>query len=142
MRPILEYGVACWDPYNRKVQINALDRVQNTVAKTVQEKNNSTRETLTQSRQVARVCALFKAYTGQRDWKAIEDRLDEPFYLSRVDHDRKITSRKQKTDIRKYFFANRTIQLWNKLPADALETSSCSLSNFKKRVRNVVREVK
>jgi hypothetical protein len=26
-RPILEYGVACWDPF-RKGQVNALDRVQ------------------------------------------------------------------------------------------------------------------
>jgi hypothetical protein len=34
-------------------------------------------------------------------------------YLSRVDHDRKIRSRKQKTDIGKYSFVNRTLQLWN-----------------------------
>jgi hypothetical protein len=27
VRPILEYGAACWDPY-RECQINALDRVQ------------------------------------------------------------------------------------------------------------------
>jgi hypothetical protein len=32
VRPILEYGVACWDPY-RKGQVNALERVQNMVAK-------------------------------------------------------------------------------------------------------------
>jgi hypothetical protein len=40
-------------------------------------------------------------------------------YLSRVDHDRKIRSRKQKVDIGKYSFVNRTILLWNQLPADA-----------------------
>jgi len=28
VRPILEYGAACWDPY-RECQISALDRVQN-----------------------------------------------------------------------------------------------------------------
>jgi hypothetical protein len=33
--------------------------------------------------------------------------------LSRVDYDRKIMSRKQKTDIGKCSFVNRTIQLWN-----------------------------
>jgi len=32
VRPILEYGAACWDPY-RECQISALDRVQNKAAK-------------------------------------------------------------------------------------------------------------
>ena len=32
VRPILEYGAACWDPY-RECQINTLDCVQNKVAK-------------------------------------------------------------------------------------------------------------
>jgi hypothetical protein len=36
----------------------------------------------------------------------------------------------------------RTTQLWNKLPADALETTSCRLSTFRKRIRKVIREVK
>jgi hypothetical protein len=34
VRPILEYGTACWDPY-RDCQIKALDRVQNKAAKFV-----------------------------------------------------------------------------------------------------------
>jgi hypothetical protein len=34
-------------------------------------------------------------------------------YLSRGDHGEKIRSRKQRTDIGKYSFVNRTIQLWN-----------------------------
>ena len=36
VRPILEYGAACWDPY-RECQISALDRVQkiNTSSTTV-----------------------------------------------------------------------------------------------------------
>jgi hypothetical protein len=58
--------------------------------------------------------------------------------LSRVDHDRKIKSRKQKTDIGKYSFVNRTIQLWNQLPADALGTLSCKPSNLRKRIRKVI----
>jgi hypothetical protein len=62
--------------------------------------------------------------------------------LSMIDHDRKIRSWKQKTDIRKYSFVNRTTQLWNALPADALETTSCRLSNFRKSVRKVIGDVK
>jgi hypothetical protein len=62
--------------------------------------------------------------------------------LSRVDHDRKIRSRKQKTDIGKYSFVNRTTQLWNELPADALVTLSCKPSNFRKSVRKVIDKAK
>jgi hypothetical protein len=100
-------------------------------------RNDSNWETLTQRREIARICALFKAYTGERAWKAIGDKLQRPCYLSRVDHDRKIRSRKQKTDIGKYSFVNRAIQLWYQLPADGLGSLSCKSSNFRKRVRKV-----
>jgi hypothetical protein len=85
---------------------------------------------------MARTCVLFKAYTGEEAWKATGDRLQRPC-LRRVDHDRKIRSRKQKTDIKKYSFVNRTIRLWNQLPAAALGILSCKSSNFRKRVRKV-----
>jgi hypothetical protein len=110
VRPILEYGAACCDPY-RKGQINALDRVQNRPEKFAHHRNDSNWETLTHRREIARICALFKAYTGERAWKAICDTLQRPCYLSRVDQDRKIKSRKQRTDIGKYSFVNRTTQL-------------------------------
>jgi hypothetical protein len=50
--------------------------------------------------------------------------------------------RKQRTDIGKYSVVNRTIQLWNQLPADALGTLSCKPSNFRKRIWKVISEVK
>jgi hypothetical protein len=40
VRPILKYGVACWDPY-RKGQVNALDQVQNMAAKFAHHRNYS-----------------------------------------------------------------------------------------------------
>jgi len=49
---------------------------------------------------------------GERDWRAIRDRLRRPYYLSRVDHVRKIRDRMQRTDIGKYSFINRTIKNW------------------------------
>jgi hypothetical protein len=97
---------------------------------------------LTERRKIARLCALFKAYTGERAWKAMGDRLQSPCYLSRVDHDRKIRSRKEKTDIGKYSFVNRTIQLWNQLPADTLGTLSYKSRNFRKMVRKVINKAK
>jgi hypothetical protein len=139
--PILEYGAACWDPY-RKKQINALDRVQNMAAKFAYHRNYSNRKTLTQRRKIARICALFKAHTGEREWNAVGDRLQGPCYLSRVDHDKKIRSRKQKRDMGKYSFVNRTIQLWNQPPADALGILFCKSSTFRKRVRKVINKAK
>jgi hypothetical protein len=65
---------------------------------------------LAQRRKIARVCVLFKAYTGEQAWKAIS--LRKTRSLS-TDHDSKIRSRKQKTDIRKYSFVNRTIGPYN-----------------------------
>jgi hypothetical protein len=47
VRPILEYGAACWDPY-RECQISALDRVQNKAAKFAHFKGGSVWESLAQ----------------------------------------------------------------------------------------------
>ena len=87
--------------------------------------NESNWETPSQRRKTSRICALFKAYPGERAWKAIGDRLQRPNYLSRVDHERKIRSSRQRTDIGKYSFVNRTIRLWNRLPAEILGTLPC-----------------
>ena len=115
-RPILEYGEVCWDPY-RKNQVSALNRVQKRAAKFANNINESGWETLPQRRIIARICALFQAYTMGRAWKAIGDRLLKPCYLSREDHNRKIRTRKQTTDVGKYSFVNRTMESWNQLPA-------------------------
>jgi hypothetical protein len=87
---------------------------------------------------VSRLCVLFKAYTGRRARKAIGGRLLRPCYLSREDHNRKITSRKQRTDIGKYSFVNRIIINWNQLSTDILASLPCKLNTFRKRVKKVV----
>jgi hypothetical protein len=79
-------------------------------------------ETLAQRRWIARTCARLKAYTGEWAWKAIGNGLQSACFLSRVDHDMKTRSRKQRTDVRKYSFADSAIQSWNQLPADTLWT--------------------
>jgi len=63
VRPIFEYGSACWDPC-RGGQINALDRVQKKAAQFTNHMNDSNWETLTQHRTIAYLCAFFKAYSG------------------------------------------------------------------------------
>jgi hypothetical protein len=54
----------------------------------------------------------------------------------------KSRSRKQKTVSGKYSFLNRTIQLWNQLPAEVLENPSCKPITFRKRARKVINKAK
>ena len=58
--------------------------------------------------------------------------------MSRVDHVWKIRGRKQRMDIRKYSFVNRTIKKWNQLPAEALGTFPCKSKIFRNRVRKAI----
>jgi len=64
-------------------------------------------------------CSIF---WGKGLGKLYATGLRRSYYLSRVDHVRKIMDRKQRTDIGKYSFVNRTIKNWNQLPAEALGT--------------------
>ena len=111
VRPILEYGEACWDPY-RECQISALDRVQNKADKFAHYAGDSDWESLAQRGKIASTCALYKAHkahTGERAWKAIGDRLQAPSYLSRIENYWKIRAREQRADIGKYPVVNRSI---------------------------------
>jgi hypothetical protein len=51
-------------------------------------------------------------------------------------------SRRQRTDIGKYYFVNRTIEDWNQLPAEVLGTLPCKQNTLKKRVRKAIIEVR
>ena len=125
----------------REGQISALDRVQKKAAKFVHHKKSPNWETLASRRKLSRMGGLFKAYSGERAWKAIGDRLQRSHYLSRVDHERKIRSRRQRTGIGDYSFVNRTVQHWNQLPAEVLGILPCKPVTFKKRVRKGIIEL-
>ena len=136
LRRTLEYGAVCWDPF-RERQISVLDRAQNKADKFAHHSGDSDWESLAQRRKIARMCALYKAYTDDRACRAIGDRLQAPSHLSRVDHYWKIRTRKQRTGIGKYSFVNRPITDWNKLLEAALGTSHFITHIFKTRVRKV-----
>jgi hypothetical protein len=87
VRPILEYGATCWDPYTNKW-------VQKKAAKFAHHYNSPNSETFASHRKLLRICALFKAYSGECEWKPVGDRLKRSHYLSRVDHERNIRSRR------------------------------------------------
>jgi len=77
VRPTLEYGAVCWDPYRGHVRL--LNRVQKRAAKVANNINESVWETLAQRRLIARICAICKAYTGRWAWKALGNRLLKPY---------------------------------------------------------------
>jgi len=97
--------------------------------------NESGWETLTQRRLIARICALFKAHTVGQARKAIGNRLLKSCYLKRGNRNQKIRTRKQRTDVGKFSFVNRSI---NQLPASLLASCPWKLNTFRNRVKNVV----
>jgi hypothetical protein len=127
--PILEYGAACWDPY-RECQINTLDCFQNKAANFLY--HGLDWESLAQRRKIARMCALFKSYRGERVWKEIGYRLQAPSYLSRVDHNWKIKARKQRTGVRKFSIVNRTITDWNQLSEGEIGALTGNTHSYRK----------
>ena len=124
VRPILEYGAACWNTC-REGQKNYC--VQTRGVQFTYLTKDSEWETLTQRKAIARLCALFKAYSEERALKAIHERLQRAYCLGRVDHVRKIRGRKQRTDIGKYSFVNGTIKNGNQIPAKRSELSLVNL---------------
>jgi hypothetical protein len=108
--------------------------VQNKAAKFSHYTGGSVWESLAQHWLTARICALYKAYNGERAWKDIGDRLQAQYYLGRVNHSWKIRARKI-TDVGKFSFVNRTIADWNQLPEGVIGTSPVKTRIFRKRVR-------
>jgi len=120
-----------------------LDRVQRKPAQFTNHMKYSAWESLDQRRTITRSGALFIAYSGELAWKAIRDRLRRAYCLSRVDHVRKIRDRKQRTDVGKHSFVNRTIGNWNQLPAETLGSFPFKLKSFRNRVREgIIKGVK
>jgi hypothetical protein len=58
--------------------------------------------------------------------------------LSREGQVRRIRSRKQITDVGKYFFVNRTIKDWNSLPAGIPAPFPCKINTSRKDVMEAV----
>jgi hypothetical protein len=101
--PIPEYRVACWDPY-REGQINVLLQAHTKAAPFTHHTKYSDWETLIQRRSIARLCALFKAYSGKRAWKVTRNKLRRPYSLSGVEHCRKKGTESRETILENILF--------------------------------------
>jgi hypothetical protein len=65
LRPILEYGAACWDTY-RKGQMRALERVQKAVRFAYHIRSKTVK--LPQPIKISCICAVYKVYSGVTDY--------------------------------------------------------------------------
>ena len=93
----------------RKFHISALDRVQNKAGKFAYHSGGTDWKCSVQRRKLSSMCALYKSYVGERAWKAIGDRLLAQNDLTMIDDYWKIRPRKQRTNIGKCSFVNRSI---------------------------------
>ncbi|KAJ4426421.1 hypothetical protein ANN_27235 [Periplaneta americana] len=129
VRPVMEYGAACWDPY-RLEHIQTLEKIKKRALKCCRNNSPLEWDTLTDRRTRIRLCALFKTYRGEPAWREIKNRLQQSNYSSRNDHSYKLRERRQRTDTGKFSFLNRTIRDWNALPADLLKALPITKNHY------------
>lgn len=147
VRPHLEYASVIWNPYIKR-NIKLIEKVQRRATKCVKGlKDKSYSERLSilnlDSLQKRRhVCDLLFVY------KIIHN--ISPLNMSNLfstaagktkstrGHKFKLSKKHIRLDCRKYFFSNRIVNAWNKLPDDIV--SSLSVSEFKRKVSTFVKE--
>ncbi|KAJ4451694.1 hypothetical protein ANN_03164 [Periplaneta americana] len=85
VRPVMEYGAACWDPY-RLEHIKTLEKIKKRALKCCRKNSPLKWDTLTDRRTRIRLCALFKTYRelghGQQSTPALERSMNEALIAS------------------------------------------------------------
>ena len=123
VRSQLEYGVQVWYPYRRGM-IDAVERVQRRAKKLLTSCVGLPYEmrlkklklpTLLYRRTRADLILLSDLLAGDL-WSLGHDFFNFATYERTRGHDRKLATTGAHKDCRKYFFANRVIQEWNRLP--------------------------
>ena len=141
IRPCLEYNTQVFSPYLLG-DINKMERVQRSFTKRLNNLSElSYQERLAriniESLEVRRIyfdlVFFFKIVYGLVDLEPSD------FFSFNMNptrgHSLKVNFPYARINVRKYFFINRSIPVWNALPSDVVESSS--LSVFKKRLKTV-----
>ena len=137
VRPHLEYCVQVWSPYSRK-DINTLERIQMRATKLVPELRHLTYNkrlhrldltTLEKRRLRGELIETYKILSGKEsiDSAKFFTLSDGPHNLR--GHRYKLFKDRSRLNVRKFFFSQRVVDSWNKLPAH-VETVNC----FKRRL--------
>jgi hypothetical protein len=139
VRPRLEFCVQAWCPYLRK-DIDLMERVQHRATKMISGLKNLSYEsrlektgliTLEKRRERGDLIEVFRLLKGF-------DNVDYQHFFQLVDGSRtrghrfKIVKLRSRLDIRKNFFSQRVVNIWNNLPASVVEADS--VNSFKNRL--------
>ena len=135
VRPILDYGAAVWSPH-QKGDIEKVEKVQRRATKMIKEiRHLSYQERLKE-------CNLMTLEMRRRRYDLIETFKivkeiyavnKEKFFKMRENptrgHKQKIYKQHSRLNIRKYFYTQRVVNDWNKLPEEAVNATT--LTQFK-----------
>lgn len=139
VRPRLEFCVQAWSPYLRK-DIDMIERVQRRATKLIDgcssmsyEKRLEETELIPMEKRRVRgdLIQVFKLLKGI-------DRLDYRIFFEKQTmnrtrgHNCRLIKVRSNLDIRKYFFSQRVVNIWNKLPQNIVEADT--VNSFKNRL--------
>jgi hypothetical protein len=137
VRPVLEYGNTIWNPHYKQ-DVDAIEAVQRRATKLIPDlKELSYPErlkqlhlpTLAHRRRRGDMINVYKYLHNQYTTK-------HPFHLAEHrgtrGHELKLQKQHCRLDIRKFFFSNRVVDLWNSLPSHAVLAPT--LNSFKNRL--------
>ena len=139
VRPHLEYCVQVWNPYLKK-DIVCLEKIQRRATKLVQGLNKMPYEqrlealglyTLQRRRLRGDLIETYKILTGKEKINS-EQLFQKATTIELRGHSLKLYKKSSRLDIRKYFFSQRIVDYWNKLPDDVV--SAATISSFKTKL--------
>ena len=139
VRPHLEYAIQCWNPYHKK-DIDLLEKVQRRATKLIPELQHMCYSdrlkalnltTLENRRIRGDLIQVFRIIKGFD--KVAADNLFSVSHSSRTrGHTLKLAKSKVRLDSRKYFFTQRVVTNWNKLPEHVIAAKT--VCDFKIRL--------
>lgn len=96
-------------------------------------------DSLNVQREKVQLCSIFKALRGDSVSREINNRLLAAIYSGRNLYGKKVRGREQRTDISKFSFINRTIEIWKSLAPSLLEV--CSEHIFKRIFNHIIKQI-
>jgi len=140
IRPYLEYAIQVWSPYKRR-DIDCLEKVQRRATKLVKGLKNCRHElrltklgltTLEEKRRTGDLIEAYKIITGKEKVR-VQDFFN--FHHSSYDlwgHCYKLATKRSGLELRRNFFSQRVVSLWNRLPSHVVEATT--VNTFKNRL--------
>ena len=140
VRPILEYGVTVWSPY-RIGDIDAVESVQRRATRILPELRGLDYEarlrslklpTLTYRRLRGDVINVYKYIHGIYRLSLADNMFEMAQYGATRGHSFKLYKHQSRLNLRKHFFSQRVVDVWNSLPDDVV--TAPSLNMLKRRL--------